>query len=426
MKRFNAPAEASLSELEVAVLAPYARPSLRRALRSANYRLYLAGQVVSLLGTWIQKMAQGWLVYRLTNSPALLGLTTFCGAIPIFFTAPFGGMVADRFDRRKLLLSTQSAAMIQAAILAILTLSGLIQPWQIIVLALILGLIDGIDVPTRHSLTLDMVDKVDLRAAIALNSILFNFGRIIGPSLAAIALALGGEGVCFAINAASFGAVLLTLRRIRLPNRQPRVSKHPLHEIAEGYRYSLSRPEIRTPLLLVAISSMFGAAYVTLMPAIARDYLHGTASSYGILMGASGTGAVLGAYLLSRFPEHWLDRAPAIAAMLFGLGLLIFSCSRHLWLSVALLIPTATCLMVLGGSANTLVQISAAHEYRGRAISHYTQCFLGMMPWGALVLGALASYIGSTKSVAVGGGIVALSGLVSYRWDASNSRHEAR
>jgi MFS family permease len=402
------------SEQELQDIAtPQGRQGLLSVFRHRNYRLFFAGQLVSLMGTWMQNVAQAWLVYSLTHSPFLLGLTSFCSMVTVFFITPFGGMVADRVDRRHMLLLTQSAAMLQATILAVLTLTGVVQVWEIIALALCMGLINSFDVPSRQSMTLDMVGKEDLRHAISLNSMMFNAARVIGPSVAGALIAVVGEGVCFALNALSFAAVLTSLYLMRLPQRAPRLVGHPLREIQAGYRYSLNSPQIRVSLMLVGVSSMFGAAYLTLMPAFARDLLHGTSTAYGTLMTSIGAGALIGAYGLSRLPERHLVYAPVAAAIAFGVGIIAFSHSHILWLSVLLLLPTSASLMLLGGTTNTIIQMVAHEDYRGRVISHYTQAFMGMMPWGSLLLGTLATHLGVTMAVTLGGSVTIAAAVIA-------------
>jgi MFS family permease len=394
-----------------------ARPSSALAMltvfRHRNYRLFFAGQLLSLMGTWMQNLAQSWLVYSLTHSTFWLGVTSFSATVTVFFIAPFGGMIADRVDRRRLLLFTQSAAMLQAAILAVLTLLHIVQVWEIVGLALTLGLINAFDIPARQSMTLDMVGREDLRQAISLNSMMFNMARIVGPTLAGALVALVGEGICFALNAASFGAVLTSLILMRFTPRAPRIAQHPLREIREGYRYSWNSPQIRVSLLLVAVSTMFGAAYLTMMPAFARDILHSGAETQGYLMSAIGAGALVGAYFLSHITERQLVYAPVVSGIAFGIGLIAFSHSHMVWLSLLLLLPTAASLMLLGGTTNTIIQMVAHENYRGRVISHYTQSFMGMMPWGSLLLGTLATKIGVTNAVSIGGAIVILGALVA-------------
>lgn len=395
----------------------FLRPgSLLGVFRHRNYRLFFTGQIVSLMGSWMQNMAQPWLVYDITHSKVLLGVVSFCSTVPVFFLTPFGGMVADRVDRRKFLLVTQSAAMLQAALLAVLTLTHLIQVWQIICLALTMGLINAFDIPTRQTMTLDMVGREDLRHAISLNSMMFNGARIVGPAFAGFVVYFVGEGLCFALNAVSFGAVLFSLFLMQLAERPPRINKNALHEVLDGYRYSFANPQIRLSLLLVAVSSLFGAAYVTMMPAIVRDLIHGNATAQGTLMSAAGAGALTGAYMLSHITEKQLNWVPVLAGAVFGLGLVLFSHSHSLELSVLLLLPTSASLMLLGGTTNTIIQMAAAEEYRGRVISHYTQSFMGMMPWGSLVLGTLAGAYGVTAAISAGGFIVLAVALLSFAW----------
>ena len=403
------------SEEEVADLAePSSALALFKVFRHRNYRLFFSGQLVSLMGTWMQSVAQGWLVYSLTHSPFLLGLTSFCAQVTVFFIAPFGGVIADRVDRRRMLVITQSLSMAQAILLAVLTLTHVVQVREIITLAFGLGFINAFDIPSRQAMTLDMVGRGDLRHAIALNSMMFNLARVIGPSLAGALIAIVGEGICFALNALSFGAVLTSLLLMRIPQRPPRANEHALREIADGYRYSLGEKRIRASLMLVAVSSCFGAAYLSLLPAFARDLLHGDATSYGTLMTSVGVGALIGAYALSRVHERWLTLAPIAASACFGLGLIAFSHSHMLWLSVLLILPTAFSLMMLGGTTNTIIQLAASERMRGRVISHYTQAFLGMMPWGSLMLGAIAGRIGVGNAVTVGGAIVVISAAIAY------------
>ena len=403
------------SQPEAKLFGPSVAPlALLTVFRHRNYRLFFAGQLVSLMGTWMQSVAQAWLVYRLTHSPLLLGLTSFCAQVTVFFMASLGGMIADRMDRRKMLLITQASSMLQAGTLAVLTLTGVVRVWEIVVLAFGIGLINSVDVPTRQAMTLDMVGREDLRHAIALNSMMFNLARVVGPSIAGALIAIVGEGPCFALNALSFGAVLTSLLLMRLPQRARRRPRDPWREILLGYRYTLRTPEIRNALMLVGISSMFGAAYLTLLPAFARDILRGTSTSYGTLMTSVGIGALIGAYGLSLIRERWLALAPTVAAAACGLCLILFSQSHVLWLSGALLLPTACSLMLLGGTTNTIIQTVANERYRGRAISHYTQAFLGMMPWGSLLLGFLASRIGIGESVMLGGAVVMLSAGLAW------------
>ena len=391
------------------------RPALAvlGVFRHRNFRLFFGGQLVSLMGSWMQTVAQAWLVYALTHSPFLLGLTTFCSQVTVFFLAPFGGMVADRVDRRRLVMLTQSAAMLQAAVLAGLTLAGVVQVWEIVALAFGLGLINAFDMPTRQAMLLDMVGAADLRHAIAVNSMMFNLARVIGPALAGVVIAVTGEGWCFAANALSFGAVLVSLTLMRFTPRPPHRHQHPLREIVEGYRYSFRHRLIRVSLLLMAASSCFGAAYLTLMPAFAKDMLHGTAAHYGWLMGSVGLGAFIGAWGLSLIKERWLALTPVIAGCVFGVTMMVFAATETLWQSMAVLVPAAMSLMILGGASNTIIQTAASEQFRGRAISHYTQAMMSMT-WGALILGALADRFGVREAILWGGSVVLASSTLGW------------
>jgi MFS family permease len=388
--------------------------SLLRAFRHRNYRLFFAGQLVSLMGTWMQSVAQGWLVYSMTHSPLLLGLTSFCAQVPVFFIAPFGGTISDRVDRRRLLIVTQGLSMLQATILATLTLAHVVQVWDVVALAFTMGLINAFDVPTRQAFTIEMVGREDLRNAIALNSVMFNLARVIGPSAAGLLVAFAGEGVCFALNALSYAAVLASLLFIRVPPRVRPVPGHPLREMQAGFAYAWNMRPIRVALMLVAVSSCFGASYLALMPAFARDVLHEGSQGLGFLMASVGAGALGGAYMLSRVHDRHLMLTPVLAAAGFGLSLILFSHSHWLPLSMALLLPTAFCLMLLGGSTNTILQTVSDDHMRGRVVAFYAMAFMGMMPWGSLLLGWLATHIGVGEAVTAGGIVVIASAGVAY------------
>lgn len=388
--------------------------ALLRVFRHRNYRLFFSGQLVSLMGTWMQSIAQGWLVYALTHSPFLLGVTSFASQVPVFFVAAFGGTVADRVDRRRMLIATQSLAMMQAAILAALTLLGIVKVGEVIALAFCLGLVNAFDIPTRQAFTMDMVGRADLRHAISLNSVMFNLARIVGPTAAGLIVAVAGEGVCFMLNAFSYGAVLTSLILIRVPPRPKRVAEHPLRELKSGVLYAWRIPQIRNSLLLVAVSSAFGASYLALMPAVARDVLHQGSQGLGFLMSSVGLGALFGAYALARVPERLIGSTPVLAAAGFGISLTLFAHSHWLPLSMALLVPAAFSLMLLGGATNTIVQTVAEDRFRGRVISFYTMSFMGMMPWGSLLLGWLGTHLGIGEAVTLGGGVVVAASLAAW------------
>ena len=399
--------------IEAPLEAPTAL-ALLRVFRHRNYRLFFTGQLVSLMGTWMQSVAQGWLVYSMTHSPFLLGLTSFASQIPLFFMSAFGGAIADRVERRRLLIVTQSLSMVQAGLLATLTLTGLVQVWEVMALALCMGLINAFDVPTRQAFTIDMVGREDLRHAIALNSIMFNLARIVGPTAAGILVAVAGEGVCFALNSVSYAAVLTSLVLMHVAAKPKRVTEHPLRELKAGAAYAWRTRQIRVSLMLVAVCGAFGAAYIPLMPAVARDVLHQGSEGLGFLMGSVGAGALLGAYALARLHERHLTLAPVLAAASFGASLILFSNSHSLALSMALLLPTAFSLMLLGGSTNTILQTVAEDHFRGRVISFYTMSFVGMMPWGSLILGTLASHIGIGHAITIGGAMCMLGAAAAY------------
>jgi MFS family permease len=397
--------------------APLAAPSalaLLRVFRHRNYRLFFTGQLVSLMGTWMQSVAQGWLVYSMTHSPFLLGLTSFAGQIPLFFMSAFGGMIADRVERRRLLVVTQSLSMVQAGLLATLTLTGVVQVWEVMALALCMGLINAFDVPTRQSFTIEMVGREDLRHAIALNSMMFNLARIIGPTAAGLLVAAAGEGLCFALNAISYAAVLASLIAMHVPKRPPRVTEHPLRELKAGAAYCWRTRQIRVSLVLVAVCGCFGAAYIPLMPAVARDVLHQGSQGLGFLMGSVGAGALIGAYMLTRIHERHLTLVPILAAASFGASLILFSNSHWLVLSMLLLLPTAFSLMLLGGSTNTILQTVSEDHFRGRVISFYAMSFVGMMPWGSLILGTIASHLGISAAISIGGAMCIIAATGAY------------
>lgn len=366
------------------------------------------------MGTWMQSVAQGWLVYSLTHSPLLLGLTSFAGQVPVFFVAPFGGTLSDRVDRRRLLMLTQALSMLQAAILATLTLTHVVQVWEIVTLAFSMGLINAFDVPTRQAFTIEMVGRDDLRNAIALNSVMFNLARVIGPSAAGLLVAVAGEGVCFALNALSYAAVLASLFFMQIVSRERPAPEHPLKEMLAGFSYAWHTRPIRVALMLVAVSSCFGASYLALMPAFARDVLHQGSEGLGFLMASVGVGALFGAYALSRVHDRHLLLTPVLAAAGFGVSLILFSQSHWLPLSMLLLLPTAFSLMLLGGSTNTILQMVSEDRMRGRVVAFYAMAFMGMMPWGSLLLGWLATRIGVGEGVTAGGAVVILSAGIAW------------
>ena len=385
-----------------------------RVFRHRNYRLYFIGMLVSLVGSWMQSVAQGWLVYDLTGSPLLLGVTAFAGQIPLFFGSPFGGAIADRADKRLVLFFTQGGSMVLAVILAALTLMHVVVVWHVIVLAFLLGLVNAVDVPTRQSFIIDMVGREDLRSAIALNSIMFNIARVIGPSIAGLVVALVGEGICFAFNAVSYAAVLASLFLMEVTKHKPKLHESPWHEMKLGFRYVRGHPQIRTVLWLIGAASFFGGPYLSLMPVFAKDVLGQGSEGLGFLMAAIGIGALLGAYTVSVIPDRLVAFMPVVAAALFGVGLIAFSQSHIFWLSLLLVVPTAFSLMLQGSATNALIQHISQEHMRGRVLSFYSLAFLGMLPWGSLLIGWLSDHYNVQLAVSFGGAACIVCAGVAY------------
>ncbi|HEX7417430.1 MAG TPA: MFS transporter [Steroidobacteraceae bacterium] len=382
-------------------------PRALRALRHRNYRLFFLGQLISLCGTWMQTVAQSWLVYRLTGSAVLLGLVGFASQIPVFLFAPLGGVVADRHHRHGVLLVTQAASMLLALILAILTLTHVIRVWEIFALAALLGVANAFDMPTRSAFVVDMVGRDDLMNAIALNSSIFNGARIVGPALAGALVAALGEGWCFLLNSLSYIAVLTGLALMKLPAhvKLPPPAA-PLSHMAEGFRFVARTPPVRALLLLLGLMSLFGMPYAVLMPIFADRILHGGVSGLGLLMGSSGVGALIAALSLAvRNRLRGLGRWVAFAAAGFGVAIILFSFSRWFWLSACLLVPAGFAMMVQMAGSNTLVQAMVPDALRGRVMSVYSMMFMGMAPFGALLAGSLAQYFGAPATVALGGAV---------------------
>jgi MFS family permease len=402
-------------------------PVTLRALRYRNFQLFFGGQLISLVGTWMQNVAQAWLVYRLTGSSVLLGLVSFAGQIPVFLFSPLGGIVADRFRRQCVVIATQAASMLLALILSALTLTGLVQIWHVMVLAVLLGVVNAFDIPARQSFFVEMVGREDLINAIALNSSMFNASRIIGPAVAGILVATIGEGWCFFANGVSYVAVIVGLFCMRLPDFQPRPrDTSPLADVIEGFRFVIGSPPIHHIMILLGILSLTGMPFAVLMPIFADKILHGGARGLGILMGASGIGALGGALLLaSRQTVHGLGRWVAISAAAFGITLVAFSVSRSFWPSCALLVPVGFNMMVEMGSSNTLIQSMSPDELRGRVMSVYSMMFMGMAPLGAVLSGITAARWGAPATIA-GGGIVCILAAAIFGWRLPGLRAEAR
>jgi MFS family permease len=401
-------------------------PVALRAMKHRNFQLFFSGQLISLIGTWMQTVAQSWLVYRITGSPLLLGAVGFCSQIPVFLASPLGGIVADRYNRHRVVIGTQVASMILAFILAGLTLAHLITIPEIFVLAALLGVVNAFDIPGRQSFLVEMVGREDLMNAIALNSSMFNGARIIGPAIAGILVAKIGEGWCFFANAVSYIAVIIGLQMMRVPPRPPRPAGSALAHMIEGFRFVRHTAPIRAILVLLGLVSLVAMPYTVLMPIFADRILHGGARGLGILMGATGVGALLGALTLAaRTGVYGLGRWVTFACAGFGVTLIAFSLSRNFWLSTALLVPVGFCMMLQMSSSNTLVQAMVPDHLRGRVMSVYSMMFMGMAPFGALLGGALSDRLGAPLTVSLGA-IACLGGAAIFGMRLPQIRGEAR
>lgn len=388
-----------------------------RALRHRNYRLYFFGQIVSLSGTWMQMIALNWLVYRLTDSPFMLGLVGFVMYAPNFFLAPFAGVLADRLNRWKMLFTAQSAAMINAFILATLMLTGIIEVWHILLLASIQGFINSFDFPSRQSMMVQLVDdKRDLSNAIALNSSMVNVARLLGPSLAGILIATVGEGICFLINGISYSAVLLSLLAMRLRPHEPGSHDRKIwRNFTEGLSYVNKAPAIRSVLILLAVIALFGFPFGSLMPIMARDILKGGPDALGFLMSASGVGAIVGAIVLaSRQNVKGLERVLSGASLLIGIGLSGVALSRELSLSIGIMFFVGIGTMLQIAVSNTLLQTLVDEDKRGRVISLYVASFVGMLPFGNLISGTVASAIGAPTTMLIWGCLCIIASTIFF------------
>jgi MFS family permease len=389
-----------------------------RALSSRNYRLFFAGQSISLIGTWMQRIAMSWLVYRLTHSALLLGVAGFAGQIPTFLLAPFAGVLADRWNRHRTLIVTQTLAMLQAAVLWVLVLTGSVQVWHVIALAVVLGAVNAFDMPVRQSFIVQMIEiKEDLGNAIALNSSMVNAARLFGPAAAGVLIALFGEGICFLLNALSYLAVIAALVAMRIaPARGRPANGRVLEGLKEGFTYAFGLEPIRYIIFLLALVSLMGMPYQILMPVFAKDILHGGPHTLGFLMGASGLGAFVGTvYLAARRSVHGLERVIAVSAAVFGIGLIVFALSHVVWLSMVLMLFTGLGMIVQMAASNTVLQTVVDDDKRGRVMSFYTMAFMGMAPFGSLLAGALAARIGAPNTLIFGGAFTILGALVFAR-----------
>lgn len=383
---------------------------LFRALRHRNYRLYFGGQSVSLVGTWMQRVAVGWLAYRLTGSALTLGQVGFAMQIPLFLLSPFAGVLIDRWNLHRALMVTQILALAQAAILALLVATGAIEVWHLIALSLSLGTINAVDLPARQAFIVRMIDrKEDLGNAIALNSSMVHAAGLIGPAAAGLLIGTVGETACFLLNALSYVPVVAALAAMRLPRFvPPRGGGRMIDEIRAGVVHTFGFAPLRNIILLIAAVSMFGMPYTVLMPIFAKDVLGGDARTLGFLMGASGCGAFAGTiYLAARRHVHGLKTLMAYAAAAFGAGLAAFSLSRSVSLSLVIMFGSGLGLILLVASSATLVQTIADDDKRGRVMSFFAMAFLGVAPFGSLLAGAVAERIGAPRTILAGGAVCA-------------------
>ena len=378
-----------------------------RALRHRNYQLFFGGQGISLIGTWMTRVATGWLVYRLTNSALLLGLVSFAGQIPILFLGPFAGVWVDRLDRRRVLIATQVLSMIQSFWLAALALTNRITVNDIIWLNLFQGAINAFDMPARQAFVPEMVeDRNDLANAIALNSSLINGSRLIGPSIAGLIIAATNEGYCFLIDGVSYIAVIASLIAMKVARRERRPKQQLRTELSEGWSYSWRFAPVRSILLLLALVSLVGMPYTVLMPMFAGAILHGGPNTLGFLMAATGVGALLGAIMLAaRRTVIGLGRLIPIATTAFGAGLIAFAASRFFWFSMLLLFVTGYGMMQQMAASNTILQTIVPDEKRGRVMSFYSIAFQGIAPFGSLFAGLIANRFGAPLTLASGGAL---------------------
>ncbi len=406
------------SDLSPAALPPPGKSGPRLAfgaLRHRNFRLFVTGQIVSLVGTWMQNVAQAWLVYRLTHSELLLGAAWFCAQVPVFALGPLGGLAADRYSRRRLVTVTQTLSMCQAFALAALTLSGRAQVWHIMALALMLGAINAFDMPGRQSLIIEMTSKEDLLNAISLNSAIFNGARVAGPAIAGLVVAAFGEGICFLLNGVSFLAVIGCLLAMRLPEFRRPALDSPWAHLVEGFRYVHGHRAVRTLLGMMAAVTIAGMPAVVLMPFFAEDIFHRGSRGLGILMGAMGAGAVAGTLALAwRSQVSRLPRVIFWSALLLGASFCVFAWSDFYYFSLAIMPLIGYSVMRQMASANTLIQTLIPDEFRGRTMAFYSMTVVGLGPFGSLAAGAMAHAYGARVTVTAGG-LLAIAAACLFR-----------
>ena len=385
-----------------------------RAMQHRNFQRFVAGQLVSLIGTWMQTTAQLWLVYKLTGSAALLGVFGFASQVPMLFLSSIGGYVGDRYDRQRSVIGTQTASMILAFVLAALELTHRIHTWELILIAFLVGIVNAFDVPIRQAFFVQMVGKEDLPNAIALTSSIFNGARVVGPAIAGFAIAWVGEGWCFFLNGVSFLAVIVALLMMRIERTETkRSTDSPLKSFVQGFRFAMSDMPVRSALLLLSVLSLFGLQYSVFMPIYAQDILKGGAHTLGLLMSSAGVGAVLGAlHFAARTNYRGLARWIAATAMTCSAGLIVFSQSRSFWLCTVVLFVVGFAATSQMAATNTLIQNRVPDELRSRVMAVYATMFMGVQPIGALIAGGVAKRIGAPHTLTIFGALVLLGSLI--------------
>jgi MFS family permease len=391
-------------------------PHTFRALRHRNFRLFISGQIVSLIGTWMQNMAQAWLVYRLTHSELLLGTTWFCSQIAVFALGPLGGLASDRYSRQKVVILTQTLSMLQAFALAALTLSGKIQVWHVLALGVGLGVINAFDMPARQALVIQMTCQEDLINAISLNSAVFNAARVVGPGVAGLLLSVVGEGTCFLLNGISFLAVIFCLLAMRLPRVEPHPPAPLLQHLIEGFRYAAHHRLVRQTLGLMAAATVAGMPAYVLMPFFADDIFHRGSKGLGYLMCGMGIGAVVGTLVLARRTRMTgLGRVMVVSGLTTGLAYLCFAFSQSFYFSLAIMPIIGYSVMRQMASANTTIQTLIPDQYRGRIMALYAMTVVGLGPFGSLAAGAVAGRFNARVALACGG-VLALTASLIFAW----------
>ncbi len=388
-----------------------------RALKHRNFQLFIIGQLISLIGTWMQTTAQQWLVYRLTGSVAILGLFSFANQVPMLLLAWMGGYVGDRYNRHRGVIVTQSCSMVLAFLLAGLTLTHLIREWHLIVIAFLVGIVNAFDVPIRQSFFVHMVGKEDLPNAIALNSSIFNGARVVGPAIAGFAIVLVGEGWCFFLNGVSFIAVLVALLLMRIEpfTRRP-ADESPVRSFAQGFKFAMQDVPIRSALLMLCLLSFFGLQYSVFLPIYAHDILHGGAKALGLLMSAAGVGAVLGALqFAARTKYTGLSKWIAATCTVCALGLVLMSHATAFWVCAILLFAVGFAATSQMAATNTIIQQRVPDELRSRLMAVYATMFMGVQPLGALLAGGVGKRIGTPDTVLLFGSVV-LAGCIAFIW----------